>query len=127
VSARVPSPLPRAMWAAAPAALASLPIPAGKRTMPVRGLRADSDAKAVAQDLAERHPTILAPTIVSQSQARNLSASMPTRFNATAPRSEMGAGSTAQLAHWSPCAFLCAGGAAGLALNRAPAVEEDTV
>lgn len=47
--------------------------------MPVRGLRPDSDAKEVALHLAERHPTLLAPTIVSQSQARHPSAPAPTQ------------------------------------------------
>lgn len=40
--------------------------------MPVRGLRPGSDPKEIAQQLMERHPQLLAPTIVSQSQVERL-------------------------------------------------------
>eukprot|EP00966_Prymnesium_polylepis_P283356 6547140-Prymnesium_polylepis.1 len=45
---------------------------AGKRTMPVRNVRPDSNAGDVAQRLAEQHPSLLGPNIVSSDQLERL-------------------------------------------------------
>ncbi|KAL1495962.1 hypothetical protein AB1Y20_014603 [Prymnesium parvum] len=47
-----------------------------KRTMPVRNLRSDSNAKELAQKLAEQHPNLLDPSIVSAEQLERLTAKL---------------------------------------------------
>ena len=45
---------------------------AGKRTMPIRGLRADSNPASLAQEVVRAHPSLLAPHLVSGSQIERL-------------------------------------------------------
>ena len=67
-----------AIHPAAPAVspLSYPPTATGKRTMPVRHVRADSDANELAEKLAGQHPSLLGPAVVSNEQLARLTAKL---------------------------------------------------